>query len=139
MGRFRVYGSAAANPRALPARSAYATRDFLDPSALGLEPLVRHQAVATAEGVSRSLAELANRHIQREEAIVTCIRERHARMSAVLLQPGLFDSRVERQASERDETLREVLSRSALRIEQLSGLAAVRADAPTLVFGLLRD
>jgi superfamily II DNA or RNA helicase len=127
------------SPRALPARSAYATRDFLDPSALGLEPLVRHHAVATAEGVSRSLAELANRHIQREEAIVTCIRERHARMSAVLLQPGLFDSRVERQASERDETLREVLSRSALRIEQLSGLAAVRADAPTLVFGLLRD
>jgi hypothetical protein len=77
--------------------------------------------------------------MEREKEIVRRLRERHARLSAVLLQPGLFDKRVDRLASEQDEALQEALSRSSLRIAHLSGLSDLTADAPGLVFALLLE
>jgi hypothetical protein len=77
--------------------------------------------------------------MRREEAIAGRLRERHARLSATLLQPGLFDRRVDRMAGDRHEALQEALSRSSLRIAHLSGLRALRVDGPTLVFGLLLE
>jgi hypothetical protein len=89
------------------------------------------------DALRKALEGPANLWMEREQAIAGRLRERHARLSATLLQPGLFDRRSDRLASEHHEALQEALSRSSLRIAHLSGLSDVRADAPSLVFGLL--
>ena len=112
---------------------------LLYPLHVELEGLVRRHTQGIVDALSEALAGPASRWMQREEAIVGRLRERHARLSVTLLQPGLFDKRVDRLASERHEVLQEALSRSSLRIAQLSGLRALRADEPRLVFGLLLE
>jgi superfamily II DNA or RNA helicase len=119
--------------------SAIETRPLLDPSHVELASLVRHHSQRMVDALSEALEGPASRWIRREEAIARRLRERHARLSATLLQPGLFDKRVDRMAGDRHEALQEALSRSSLRIAHLSGLRALRVDGPTLVFGLLLE
>lgn len=119
--------------------SAMATRLRLDASSAGLErPLSVHIACVT-DALRLTLARPASHWMEREQAIAGRLQQRHARLAATLVQPGLFDNRVDRLAGEHDVVLQQAMSRCSTRIAQLSGLADLTADGPSLVFGLLLE
>jgi len=72
----------------------------------------------------------------REEAIVDALRLEHARLSACLLQPGLFDRRAERAAAAQAVILDEAVQRSVARLTILGRLGHLREDGRTIVFGI---
>jgi ERCC4-related helicase len=82
-----------------------------------------------AHVVSESLRASTGLAAQREHAIAREIAQRHARMAATLLQPGLFDRRAERQAGAQRETIDHAL---ALCHERLAGLQRQRRCATAL-------
>jgi hypothetical protein len=55
----------------------------------------------------------------REMDMMAVIRRQHARMSASLLQPGLFDRRSDRAAAARAAVLDAAISRGCSRLEDL--------------------
>ena len=57
--------------------------------------------------------------LERERAISFAVGRQHARMAASLLQVGLFDRRIEREAAAQRELLEQALSRCHARIEEL--------------------
>jgi hypothetical protein len=68
--------------------------------------------------------------IARERALIVAITGRRARLAASMLQPGLFDRRIEREASAQRETLHETLAACDRRLARLLGRLTVRASAP---------
>ncbi len=117
--------------------SAFQTRLILDHERVDVGHSLRLHAEEVAEALRTELARPAGRSMEREEAILEKLRERHARMATNLVQPGLFDRRVDRLALEYHEALQEALSRSSARIAHLAGLSELQAEAPILVFALL--
>ena len=85
----------------------------------------RGLAQVVAESLRASMGLVA----QREHAIAREIAQRHARMAATLLQPGLFDRRAERQAGAQRETIDHAL---ALCHERLAALQRQRRCATAL-------
>ena len=73
----------------------------------------------------------------RERAIVTLVRQRHARIAADLLQPGLFDHRTERRTATQAAVLEEALGRCNARLDTLTRLAGLAAEAPALRFAIV--
>jgi hypothetical protein len=73
---------------------------------------------------------------RREEAIVDALRGRHARLSADLLQPGLFDRRAERVAAARASVVDEAVQKSIARLARLGRLGDLREDRRAIVFGI---
>ncbi len=119
--------------------SAVHARLALDPALVDLGSALSRHVAGVAGALSLELAGPVRRWLEREEAIVQRLRERHARMSVNVVQPGLLDRRVYRLATEYDEALQAALSRSSLRIARLIGLGDLRTDAASLVFGLLLE
>jgi hypothetical protein len=72
----------------------------------------------------------------RERAIAAAVRQRHARIAADLLQPGLFDHRAERRAASQAAVLDEALA-CHMRLDALARLAELKPDAPTVRFVVL--
>ena len=70
--------------------------------------------------------------LERERAIATALERQRARMAASLLQGGLFDRRIEREAVAQRELLDHALSRCHTRIEELQRrqTASVIANRP---------
>jgi hypothetical protein len=75
----------------------------------------------------------------RERSLASVLRSRHARLSAGLLQRGLFDRRDEHLAFAQTSLLEEALSQSANRLRELGGFDNLRIDAAELVFALLLE
>lgn len=75
----------------------------------------------------------------RELAIDAAVRQRHARIAADLLQPGLFDHRAERRAAMQAAVLEEALARCRARLDLLARLERLAPAAPiprfVVVFG----
>ena len=71
---------------------------------------------------------------RREEAIVRALRESHARLSAGLLQPGLFDRRAERAAAVQAARVDEALVKSRARLDALERLRRLRCGERRLLF-----
>ena len=71
---------------------------------------------------------------RREHSMAAAFRERHARMSATLLQRGLFDRRIERAAAAQSALLEEVLSKSAARVADLSACERIEIESCDLVW-----
>lgn len=88
-------------------------------------------AVAEAQRPQLALA------IRRERAIADALTERRARLSAALVQPGLFDRRLERAAVSQNAVIEEALSRCAARLGELERRGQVIADAAALAFAVL--
>jgi len=78
--------------------------------------------------------ELATR---REHAIADALTARRARLSAALVQPGLFDRRHERAAASQNAVIEEALSRCGARLRELDRRGHVIADAAALAFAVL--
>ena len=70
----------------------------------------------------------------REEAIVSALREKHARLAAGLLQPGLFDRRSERAAAAQAARVDEAIAKSRVRLDALERLRRLRCGECRLLF-----
>ena len=92
----------------------------------------QHLLTATATGLARWL-DLA---IGRERWMLQALRESQARLSAALLQPGLFDRRVERAAAAQSARLAEAVERSRAREAMLEQWRCLRADDATILLGI---
>jgi superfamily II DNA or RNA helicase len=75
--------------------------------------------------------------LRREDAIIGVIRVRQGRLSAALLQRGLFDRRSDHAAAARAAILDDVLLKSAVHVQRLHRLDQVAADSPSVVFGIV--
>ena len=91
------------------------------------------RALASVAAQMAPWLELAQR---REDAIVRAVRENHARLSARLLQPGLFDRRAERVAASQAARVHEALLRSRDRLHALDRLRWLRCGERRLLFGI---
>jgi len=89
------------------------------------------QALASVAAEIAPWLELSQR---REKAIERAIRENHARLSARLLQPGLFDRRTERVAAAQAARVDEAMAKSHARLDALDRLRRLRCGERRLLF-----
>jgi len=89
------------------------------------------QALASIAAEIAPWLELSQR---REEAIERALRENHARLSARLLQPGLFDRRTERVAAAQAARVDEAMAKSRARLDALDRLRRLRCGERRLLF-----
>jgi superfamily II DNA or RNA helicase len=94
----------------------------------------RHGQVLAA--TSAAVDAWLNLAIRREEAMVDALHDSHARLSAALLQPGLFDRRAERAAAAQAARVHEAVERSRIRLSRLARWRCLRADGQTVLFGI---
>jgi hypothetical protein len=71
---------------------------------------------------------------RREQELMAHLRDRHARMSAGLVQRSLFDGRHERTTASQSALLADALSRSARHLRELDALSAVQIESCRLAF-----
>jgi hypothetical protein len=83
----------------------------------------------------RAHADLASR---REHAIEGALHGERARLSASLLQPGLFDRRAERALAAQNAVLEEALAGCRARLDDIAATAQLDAEPGRLAFALLR-
>jgi hypothetical protein len=97
------------------------------------ESVARHheRVLASVAGEIGPWLELFRR---REEAIVHALRDSHARLSAGLLQPGLFDRRAERAAAAQAARVDEATVNSRARLDGLERLRGLRCGERRLLF-----
>ena len=95
---------------------------------------VSHQHVCAA--VSKSLRPSLHLMTCRETAIVDALRQRHARLSAALMQRGLFDHRADRAAAAQASLVDAAAEKSITRLALLARLADLREDRRVIVFGI---
>ena len=114
-------------------------RELLDPRQLS----VTTGALEAKESYLTVLRNAVDRPVtlwlRRETAIADALRAHHARMSAELLQLGLFDRRNDRALSAQSALLSAVLAGSDARTNALVDRLDVRAASCDLVCALVRD
>ncbi|HEU5258315.1 MAG TPA: helicase-related protein [Vicinamibacterales bacterium] len=91
------------------------------------------QALASAATDIAPWLELSHR---REAAIARSVDENHARLSAKMLQPGLFDRRAERVAAAQAARVDEAIARSRDRVDALDRLRQLGCGERRLLFGI---
>lgn len=74
--------------------------------------------------------------LRREHAIADDLRQRHARLSVELLQPGLFERRAERAAAAQTARVDEAISRSQARSGALDRLKRLRCGDHRLLLAI---
>ena len=95
--------------------------------------VARHHERVLAS-VAADIAPWLELSVRREQAIVRALRESHARLSAGLLQPGLFDRRAERAAAAQAARVDEALVKSDVRLDVLEQLRRLRCGEWRLLF-----
>lgn len=120
-----------------PERHRGVTRSVLSTD----NPRLRHVVGVAQAGTLRELRDSLRRPLnlwmRRERDLMAAIRDRHARLSAGLLQGALFDRRHERLAASQAALLDEAVSRSAARLSELAAGEDVRVDACDLAFAVV--
>jgi hypothetical protein len=91
------------------------------------------QALASVATEIAPWLELSHR---REAAIARSIDDDHARLSAKMLQPGLFDRRAERVAAAQAACVNEAIARSRDRVDALDRLRQLGCGERRLLFGI---
>lgn len=91
---------------------------------------------ALVANTSSAIAVWLDLAARREDAIVATLRESHARLSATLLQPGLFDRRAERAAAAQAARVEEAVRTSLARQTLLARARRLHAAERDLVFGV---
>jgi len=79
----------------------------------------------------------AVRALERENAIARALERHHARLAAALLQGGLFDRRIEREAAAQRELLEMALTRCRTRIDELRQRQAAAVMTSRPAFSLI--
>lgn len=119
--------------------SARLMRTLLSTDSPGLQTVVANHCALVLQQLRLSVRPMLERYSAREHSLASVLRSRHARLSAGLLQCGLFDRRDEHLASAQTTLLEEALSQSASRLRELDGFDNLRIDAAELVFALLLE
>jgi hypothetical protein len=131
-----VLAFAAAPGRPLRLRRADDLRSLVDvtrsPLLSQTAPHRHRQLDALADDLSAPLKQWA----RREHSIAVALRDRLARMSAGLLQLGLFDHRNQRAAAAQSVLLDEALSKSTGRISELSASGRIEIESCDLVWAI---
>jgi len=106
-------------------------------------PLVRQHLQRTGSDRLRhlhvSLDAARQRWVARERTVMNAVRARHARLSAALVQRGLFDGRTDRLASAQAALLDEVLAQSERRLVDLAASERPRLDGCDLIFAVVLE
>ena len=126
----------------LTARRRYSIRSMrtlLNTNSPALQTVLANHCGLVLQQLRRSVRPMLERYTAREHSLASVLRSRHARLSAGLLQRGLFDRRDEHLASAQTSLLEEALSQSASRLCELGGFDNLRIDAAELVFALLLE
>jgi hypothetical protein len=92
----------------------------------------------TLAALDVSLKAFLNRAAFRENAIARAIESERARLSASLLQRGLFDRRAERALGAQTAVLDEALARCRIRLDEIESAGHIVAEPARLAFVLLR-
>jgi hypothetical protein len=100
-----------------------------------LRAALRHQEQLLTE-TSAALGSWLDLAIRRERSMLQALRDSHARLSAALLQPGLFDRRAERAAAAQSARVEEAVERSRMREMALERWRCLRVDSSALLFGI---
>jgi superfamily II DNA or RNA helicase len=117
----------AAAPRAMPPARSAAVRAWIEQAVRQLSGVVAREQQAELARLGLACEALLATSAGRERAIMAAVAERHARMAAPLVQPGLFDRRAERLAAAQAAVRDEILDRCRQRLAALA-----RAQAPSL-------
>jgi superfamily II DNA or RNA helicase len=88
--------------------------------------------------LASSLKAFFDRAGQREQALVRSIENDRGRLSAALLQRGLFDRRAERALNAQTVVLDDALARCRTRLREIESAGAIAAEPARLAFALLR-
>ena len=126
----------------LTARRRYSTRlmrTLLNTDLPALRTVLANHCALVLQQLRPSVRPMLERYSAREHSLASVLRSRHARLSAGLLQRGLFDRRDEHLAYAQTSLLEEALSQSARRLRELGGFDNLRIDAAELVFALLLE
>jgi hypothetical protein len=75
----------------------------------------------------------------REQAILEEARVHYGRLSAAVVQPGLFDRRAQRLAARHRDSLEAVEASCNRRLSELHALSSITVGEPTCLFALLRE
>ena len=101
-----------------------------------IEQAVANHHDALVANTSSAISVWLDLAARREDAIVATLHESHARLSATLLQPGLFDRRAERAAAAQAARVEEAVRKSLARQTLLARARRLHAADCDLVFGV---
>ena len=121
----------------IESRGAPEVRAWVARSIEWLAPVLEREGDRARTTIAEALRPQRELATRREHAIADALTERRARLSAALVQPGLFDRRHERAAASQNAVIEEALSRCAARLGELDRRGQVSADAPVLAFAVL--
>ncbi|HEY1307130.1 MAG TPA: DEAD/DEAH box helicase [Vicinamibacterales bacterium] len=118
-------------------RRAPEVRAWVARSIESLGPILEREGDRARTTIAEALRPHRELATRREHAIADALTARRARLSAALVQPGLFDRRHERAAASQNAVIEEALSRCAARLGELDRRGQVIADAAALAFAVL--
>ena len=125
-----LIGASAAESAASPA--------FVDHMAALLASTLDADSQTRLTALDAALKAFHDRAVVREHALARYIESERARLSAALLQRGLFDRRAERALSAQTAVLDEALARCRARLGEIESSARLVAEPLRLAFALLR-
>jgi hypothetical protein len=99
---------------------------------------LEHQRQTMYALLEHSLHAYVERAIRRERALADALDQERARLSATLLQRGLFDRRAERAFDAQRAVLEEGLLRCRVRLDELAATSRLVAEPARLAFVLIR-
>lgn len=114
-------------------------RAALDPSHPAIQRILRRTGAERLGALQAPLDDALRRWYVRERALMSAIRARHARLSAGLVQRGLFDGRTDRLAAAQAALLDRALAQSQERLADLAACERLRLEGCDLVFAVLLD
>jgi superfamily II DNA or RNA helicase len=112
-------------------------RALLDPEAAAVRSVVDEGCARLVDRLTSSMQPAIERWAERECNLMAVLRARHARLSAGLLQRGLFDRRDERLAATQTSILEEALSQCAGRLRDLAQCHHPQIDSSALIFAVV--
>jgi superfamily II DNA or RNA helicase len=122
---------------AMPPFAAKDVRSWVQSSTDLISPVLTAEYQSAIAALSASLRAPSALAVRREHAIATTLESQRARLSAALLQPGLFDRRAERATIAQRAVLDEALARCSTRLEELARFKRIEMASPVLAFGVI--
>jgi hypothetical protein len=102
-----------------------------------LLPLAAAHGAVLAQRVADTMQRPLTLAVRREQAILAALGARQARLAAPLIQPALFDRRVERAGTAQQEVFDDVIARCRAHLARLSRMQQPVAREPEPVFAVL--
>ena len=112
-------------------------RSWLAIAGIELAGALSHEQRRLLEHATTAIQAATNLAARRERAIEDVLIARHARLSAAVIQRGLFDRRGERAAAAQTAVVAHALERCRTRLRELDAVTAIAAEERSLAFAVL--